>query len=151
MCDFFKYAGGVVFGAAIGCGFGLLSFWLQRIWTVRDAFHTTVAEQIAKLDEIDRTHDAAKLPDATSKAEDLFVADSIPVLMAAARRVSRHIRPEHRSRLYARLADYKEYHAKNKGLTGRCLIAKAGSQTFSGAVHTHLERIDECITNNPVA
>jgi hypothetical protein len=149
MCDFFKYAGGVVFGAAIGCGFGLLSFWLQRIWTVRDAFHMTVAERIAKLDEIDRVFDPAR-PDHFSKMEDLFVAESIPVLMAAARRVSRHIRPKHRSRLYARLEAYKEYHTKNKGLAGRCLIAKASSQTFSEAVHKHLESIDECITNNPV-
>ena len=150
MCDFIKYAGGVIFGAAVGCGFGLVSFWLQRLWMVRDSFHTTVAEQIAKLDEIDRLAAPAK-PFQTAEMEDLFATDSVPVLVAAARRVKRHIRPSEQTGLDTRLADYKDYQAKNKGMTARCLIAKAGDKTFSEAVRYHLEKIDESVTSNPVA
>jgi hypothetical protein len=140
----------IVIGAIAAFGFGLLSFWLQRNWAVRDAFHLTVAEQIAKLDEIDRIYDKAR-PDHFSKMEDLFVAESIPVLMAAARRAKRHIRVEERSSLYASLEAYKKYQAENKGIDARCKIDIAKAPKFSEAVHKHLETIDECITNNPVA
>jgi hypothetical protein len=49
------------------------------------------------------------------------------------------------------LEAYKQYHAKNKGMKGRCEIDIAKAPKFSAAVHKHLENIDECITNIPVA
>jgi uncharacterized alpha-E superfamily protein len=150
MCEFIKYAGGIIFGAAVGCGFGLGSFWLQRRWIARGDFHAAIDDQIAKLDAIDRTNNLSK-PLQTAAVEDLFLEESIPILITAARRVRRHISAEEWQNLQTALEEYKTYQKEHKGIDGRCLMAVKGDPTFSQALHAHLEKIDRCISNNPIA
>jgi len=149
MCDFFKYAGGIIFGAAVGCGFGLASFWLQRRWIAQGDFHVVIDDLIAKLHNLTRLGDPSK-PSVSFQAEDKFLEESIPVLIVAARRVRRHITEEDRRNLDAALADYKEYRTKYHGMTGRCKIALEGQPEFAEAIHAKLEKIDECISNRLV-
>lgn len=148
MCDTAVNIGLIVIGAIAAFGFGLLSFWLQRLWVARDAFHLVVEEQIAKLEII--TKDESK-PIETSKVEDAFVKESIPVLIAASRRVKRHIGDEAWRHLDAALEDYRDYQAKYRGIEGRCKIDLEHKPGFSESVHAKLEKIDECVTDNPVA
>ena len=149
MCDFLKYAGGVIFGAAVGCGFGLASFWLQRRWIAQGDFHVVIDDLIAKLHNITRVSDST-MPSVTYRAEDFFLQESITVLVVAARRVRRHISEDGRNNLDAALADYKAYQAKYRGITGRCKIALEEQSEFAEAIHAKLEKIDECISNRPV-
>jgi hypothetical protein len=102
------------------------------------------------LDAIDRTDDPAK-PIRIAEAEDLFVENSIPVLMEAVRKVRRHISAEQSIGLTVALGDYKQYQAKYRGITGRCKIALQEQPDFSKAVHTYLERLDYYVSNRPVA
>ena len=150
MCDIIKTAIGPFLGAAFGCGFGIIGFWLQRRWVARDAFHLVVEEQIAKFQVITRASDPAK-PSLSSKTEDDFVRESIPLLIAASRRVRRHIGENDRRSLDAAMEDYLAYHTKYQAITGRCLISLEGGQDFVEAIKTKLVKSDECVTDNPVA
>jgi hypothetical protein len=148
MCEIAGKVGLIVIGAIAAFGFGLLSFWLQKRWIARWDFHAVVDEQIAKLDSI--TNGPNK--NITNfELEDLFLQDSIPILIQAARRVGRHSRKSERHSLNLVLNEYKAYHAKYRGAKGRALIDIEGGQDFATAVQTKLEKIDKCISNNPVA
>jgi hypothetical protein len=99
---------------------------------------------------ITKATDPAK-PSLTYQAEDAFVRESIPILIAASRRVRRHIGVDARSRLQAALEDYQSYHANYRGIEGRCKIDLEHKPGFSETVHAKLEKLDECVTDNPVA
>jgi len=145
MCEFIKSTSAVILGAIVAYVFGLLSFRLQRRWIAREVFHTAVEEQIAKIEAIDRTNRLSKSVLAGDN-EDLFLEDSVPVLIAASRRVKRHISASEWNRLRTGLDEYKEYQTEYKGVTRKCSDQLKGKPPFSQTLHTYLERIDACIS-----
>jgi hypothetical protein len=147
MREILNAAIGPFLGAMFGCGFGVIGFWLQRRWTARDAFHLTVQEQIAKLQIITKAEDPAK-PSLTYKAQDAFLQETIVVLIAASRRVKRHVGTDAVTNLDRALDDLRTYQEKYPGMTGRCLSAIEEVPDFSELILAKLEVIDQMVTDN---
>ena len=144
MLEIIKSSGGFIIGVLVTCVFGLASFWLQRRWLARGEFYTVVAEQLAKLD-VTNFQANPGTPGRNAAAEDVFLKECLPVILAASRKVRPHITAYESKRLDKILSELKSYHAKANGLTSRCLDQNVGQPAFSIIVNDLLGQLHDSI------